>query len=205
MNSAADLNDSGPTRDELVARLQLMESMVAEGRRATGRYGWIFVLWGLVDIVGTLWQTAKPDWFGPWPIVLGVGVVLQIAGLRFICVGGPRTAKNRALSAVWQMLGVTLLLYCFTAMFTHRSFGHAYMAAIFMILGMAHGISAIILRWTVQGVVSVLWLAGGFARYVIPGQWMDMLFLGESAVGMVFFGLYLMLLEGRRSGGAVHG
>jgi hypothetical protein len=205
MEMTPDSSNSELTRDELVARLQLMETMVAEGRRATGRYGWIFVLWGLVDIAGYVWQSAKPNWFGPWPIVLCVGIVLQIVGLRLFCGGGSRTMKNRALTAVWQMLGVGLMIYCLTAMFTQHAGGRPYTAAIFMMLGMAHGTSAIILRWSAQGLVSAAWMAGGVACYLVSAQWIQYLFVAEMCVGMVLFGLYAMLLEGRRSDGAAHG
>ena len=206
MDLMPDASNSEPTRDELVARLQLMETMVAEGRRATGRYGWVFVLWGLVDVGGVIWQTAKPHWFGVWPITIGCGVVLQLVGLQLFCRNCTPTLKNRALSSIWRMMGVTLCLYCFSAMFTHHGGGIAYLAAIFMILGMSHSISALILRWWVQGCVGAMWLAGGVVVFVVPGQWLIWLFLAEMIVGMVLFGLYAMLLEGRRSGGtAVHG
>jgi hypothetical protein len=183
---------SGSSREELVARLQVMEQMVAEGRRATGRFGWIFVLWGLVDIAGVFWQTAKPHWFGPWPIVLSVGIILQIVGLRFFCGTGSKAMKSRAISSIWQVMGITIMFFCFTAMFTHHAWGSAYTAAIFMLLGMAHG------------VVSALWIAGGMACFVVSGEWQVRLFLGEMVVCMVLFGLYAMLLEGRRTAGGTH-
>ena len=110
--------------------------------------------------------------------------------------------KNRAISAVWSMMGVTLCLYCFSAGFGHRAGGPTYVAAIFMILGLAHLISAVILHWGVQGAVGAMWLAGGVACNFVPGNWLMWLFLIEMIVGMVLFGLYAMLLEGRRGGGA---
>jgi hypothetical protein len=205
MEMVPDSSDAELTRNDLVARLRLMEEMVAEGRRATGRYGWIFVLWGVVDIAGMFWQMAKPHWFGVWPVTVGVGIGLQALGLRLTGNAGSQTSKNRALTAVWRVMGMTMCLYCFSAMFAHGANGTAYVAAIFMILGMAHAISATILRWGVQGGVGAMWLAGGVACYFVPGQWLIWLFLVEMIVGMVLFGLYATLLEGRhRSGAMLH-
>jgi len=197
-----DGND-GTTREELVERVALMEAMIAEGRQATGRYGWIFVLWGLVDMAGFFLQSAWPHSFWPWPTVLSVGIGLQLIGLRIFCAGsGTRTVKNRALTAVWRMMGITLMLYCFSGMFSHHAEGRSYVAAIFMIFGLAHGISAMILRWSAQGAVSVVWLVGGVGCYVITNHWMQYLFVAEMCVGMVLFGLYAMALERRRAAAA---
>jgi hypothetical protein len=95
------------------------------------------------------------------------------------------------------MMGVTLVLYCFTAIFTHHARGHAYIAAIFMIIGMAHAASAMILRWRVQGAVAALWWAGGLALFFVPGPWFLAIFAAEMLFGMVFFGLYAMWLDRR--------
>lgn len=197
--------EDGTDRQQLVERLALMEAMVMEGRRATGRYGWVFVLWGLVDVAGVIWQSAMPRSFGPWPITIAIGIVLQFAGLRLFCRNPAPTMKNRALTAIWQMMGIGLCLYCFSAMFAHAANGRAYAAAILILVGLAHGASAMILRWTAQGAISAVWLAGGVASYFIPGDWLVWLFLGEMIVGMVLFGLYAMLLESRRSRGVAHG
>jgi len=49
----------------------------------------------------------------------------------------------------------------------------------FMILGLAHGISAMILRWTAQAIVSAAWMVGGLACYVVSNQWLEYLFRGR--------------------------
>ena len=72
------------------------------------------------------------------------------------------------MSAIWGMMGLTLVLYCFTAIFTHHTDGRAYLAAIFVIIGMANATSAIILRWGMQGAVAALWWAGGVSLFFVP-------------------------------------
>ena len=150
--------EPAPTRDDLVARLDLMEAMIAEGREATGRCGWVFVLWGL-DILAALgleWMHPGRMW--NWPVVISLGWILQFAGFfwqrrrgKYRC--RPNT-KGRAMAAIWSMMGVTLGLYCFTGIFTRHGGGVAYIAAIFMIIGFANATSAIILRWKPQGAAS---------------------------------------------------
>jgi hypothetical protein len=207
LNPEPDSN-SAPTQADLVARLNLMEAMIAEGRRATGRCGWIFVLWGLVDLAGMALQWEHPGRMWNWPAAISTGVVLQFIGFGLLGRSGRLcrpNVKGRALSAIWGMMGVTLVLYCFTAIFTHHTEGRAYLAAIFVIIGMAHATSAIILRWRVQGAVAALWWAGGLSLFFVPFtlHWFVGLFSIEMLFGMVFFGLYAMWLERRSSPPAV--
>lgn len=197
-----DQDQPGPAsdRDDLVARLNLMEAMIAEGRRATGRFGWIFVLWGLVDLAGMGLELEHPGHVWNWPTVITLGMVIQFAGFgiqrrRGYCLS--TNTKSRAMSAIWGMMGLTLVLYCFTAIFTHQAWGVGYIAAIFMMVGMAHATSAIILRWGVQGVVAGLWWAGGITLFFVSDRWFVDIFCLEMLFGMVFFGLYAMWLERR--------
>jgi len=194
--------EDGTTHDDLVQRLALMEAMIAEGRRTTMRFGWMFVLWGLVDLAGMAleWEHSNSMW--NWPIAISIGVILQFTGLAISRRTGRECSANtqsRAVSAIWGMMGATLILYCFTAIFTHHAGGTAYIAAIFMTIGLAHAASAIILRWPVQGAVAALWWAGGLACFFLSGIWFLAIFCIEMLFGMVLFGLYAMWLE-RRSG-----
>ena len=194
--------DTGSTRNDLVDRLNLMEAMITEGRATTARYGWIFVLWGLVDLAGMALELENPGRIWNWPVVITSGMVLQAAGFAMQRRGGrcsSTSIRSRAMSAIWGMMGLTLVLYCFTAIFTHNTGGRGYLAAIFVIIGMANAISAIILRWGVQGAVAVFWWAGGLSFFFVPytQRWFTAVFSLEMLFGMVFFGLYAMWLERR--------
>jgi len=197
--------EPAPTRDDLVARLNLMETMIAEGRQATARFGWIFVLWGLVNLAGlTLeWEHPGHDW--TWPLVIGIGVVLQFGGMALRRGSGRICHSNtqaRAVSAIWGMMGVTLILYVFTSLFTHYAWGHTYFAAILMTVGLAHAASAIVLRWPAQIAVATLWWAGGLTCFFVSDSWFLFIFGIEMFFGMVVFGLYGMWLERRPMKGA---
>ena len=51
---------------ELKDRLNLIETMIAEGRRTTESWGWVFVLWGLAYYVAIAWDI----WGGAQPICM---------------------------------------------------------------------------------------------------------------------------------------
>ncbi len=46
---------------ELKDRLSLIETMIAEGRRTTERWGWTFVLWGVAYYVAIVWVSVGPQ------------------------------------------------------------------------------------------------------------------------------------------------
>jgi hypothetical protein len=198
----------GTTRDDLVQRLALMEQMIAEGRCTTTRCGWIFVLWGLIDLTPIGWQLAEPDsrWVANWcwPICLAVGAVLTVIGRsiqerRMRCAPG---AKSRSVWAVWGVMGAAITFYFVAAMVRHLAWQYSFDAGILMMIGMAHGISAIILRWRVQGAVAVIWAMGSFATF-FSRSWKDeiAIFSFEMVFGMILFGLYAMWLDRRDQAG----
>jgi hypothetical protein len=200
--------NDGTTRDDLVQRLALMEAMIAEGRCTTTRCGWIFVLWGLVDLAPIGWQLAEPnsEWVSKWswPICLSVGMILTTIGRsiqarQMHCGPG---AKSRSIWAVWCVMGAAITCYFVAAMVNHRAGQYSFTAAILMMIGMAHGISAIILRWRAQGAVAVIWALGASATF-FSRSWKDeiAIFSFEMVFGMILFGLYAMWLDRRDQAG----
>ena len=200
--------DNGTTRDDLLQRVALMEAMIAEGRCTTTRCGWIFVLWGLVDLAPIAWQLAEPDsrWVSRWcwPICLAVGLALTVLGRsiqerRKHCTPG---MQSRSVWAVWSIMGAAITLYFVAAMIKHLGWQYSFEAGILMMIAMAHGISAVILRWRVQGAVAVIWGLGSFATF-FSRSWRDetAIFVFELVVGMILFGLYAMWLDRRDQAG----
>lgn len=192
--------DSGTTRDDLVQRIALMETMIAEGRQSTARFGWIFVFWGLVDVAGVGWEVLQPNFRWIWPITVSAGFVLQFIGLALRRNSGNvcgKSIQSRSIAAIWSMMGLTILLYVAAAIVQHKAWQTAYIAAILMFVGMAHATSAIILRWRAQGFVAAVWWAGGIATYFIPRNYFLTLFVAEMVFGMILFGMYAMWLDRR--------
>ena len=200
--------DGGASRDELLQRVELMEEMIAEGRGSTTRNAWILVLWGVVDLVGAVWQHGLPHsnfagrW--AWPICLGAGVVLTFAGKA---LQGRDQARDRGyrkgivssrVMTVWAMMGLALGIYITGAMFGGWTWQVSYLSGMLMMVGMAHAISAAILRWRAQGVVAAIWWAGGIAILTDPPmRVVEAIMFLELSVGMIAFGVYAMVVEGR--------
>ena len=196
----------GTSREELVQRVALMEQMIAEGRRTTGRYGWIFVLWGLVDLAGLGWERLQPGNLWVWPIVLGSGLVLQAVGITMVRSSGrPRetSAKERSIGAVWSMMGAALTLYVACAMVRGVTGDVSYVPAILITVGMAHAISANILRWKLQGVAAGLWWAAGVVSFFLRGDGLFWMVVAVMFFGLVGFGIVVMARERRCSSQAV--
>jgi hypothetical protein len=197
--------EGGTSREELLERVALMEAMISEGRRATCRYGWIFVLWGLVDLAGLAWQWEMPHSMWVWPVVIATGFAIQAIGFARMRRGQPKrqSVQSRSVGAVWSMMGLAITLYVAAAMIRHMTWQISYVAAVLMLIGLAHATSAMILRWKVQGLVAGLWWAGGVATYFVKGELLLALVVTELFLGLVAFGLYVMFLERQRGSGAV--
>jgi hypothetical protein len=198
--------DNGTTRADLLERVALMETMIAEGRRNTGRFGWIFILWGLICLSGVGWSYLQPHSYWVWPIVIGSGFLIQFAGIakhRRSGHGPIENMKSRSVAAVWRMMAIATILYTVPASMQHKGQEMSYVAAIFMFLGLAHATSAMILRWKAQGVVAALWWAGGVAMFYVPGDYVMVIYIAEMIFCMVLFGVYAMMLERRRTAGLV--
>jgi hypothetical protein len=197
--------EGGTTRDDLVQRVALMETMIAEGRRSTIRFGWIFVLWGLIDLAPVGWQLVVPhsDWveIWSWPIAIACGVAIQFLGMAILrrrsSVACSSSMRGRSISAVWAMMGLTAMLYFAGAMISHKAWQISFAAAMLMFVGMAHGTSALILRWKAQGVVACVWWIGGIALFFLSYRYWLQIFASEMCFGMIGFGLYAMWLERR--------
>jgi hypothetical protein len=191
--------NEGRTRDDLVQRVALMEAMVAEGRRATTRYGWMFLLWGLVYFAAMGWMVFLPAPNLAWPVCIAVGVAIVVAvKTRQKRRGAVDNLRSRSIEAVWTVMGVAVTLFVIATMGSHQTSGTAYVAAILFMVGMAHGTSAMILRWGVQGLAAAIWWGCGIATLFYTSAMESIaLFLTASFFGMVLFGLYAMLLERR--------
>jgi hypothetical protein len=101
------------------------------------------------------------------------------------------------------MMALGVSLYCAAAIVRHVTWQISYVAAILMLVGLAHATSSVILRWQAQAVVAALWWAGGIASFFLPGMYLYLLVVAELLFGLVAFGLYAMLMERRRAAARV--
>jgi hypothetical protein len=190
-----------PRREDLVQRIELMEAMIAEGRRATTRFGWIFVLWGLLYYAAIAWEVYLPAANFAWPVCMVLGIVIIRAWRwRLKRSGAPDEGpRSRSISAVWGAMGCAIFLYIGAAAFSHHLQIPAVNATVMFFLGLAHATSALILRWPAQAAAAAVWWIGGIAIFIAPVDASIYIFLAATFFGMVLFGLYAMLLEHRRA------
>jgi hypothetical protein len=150
------------------------------------------------------------EWFRPsywiWPTVLSVGFALYFPIKALLQPNPVRCAglEGRVIGAIWSMMGLAAVLYVGTGIFRHLAWQYSFIAGIFMLIGLAHAISAMVLRWRVQGLVAALWWAGGIAMFFAHSdKQIFVVFPLEMFFGMIVFGLYAMWLDNRdRSKGA---
>lgn len=187
---------------ELRERLNLIEHMIAEGRRNTESWGWIFILWGVAYYLAIAWSALDHSVWA-WPVTMLIGVVVTLVVASFNSANHPETTLGRAIGSIWIALGISMSLLFPALAVSGRLTDHLFVAVISAVLGMANGASALILRWKVQFACAVIWwLAAVAACFGTRAQSMT-LFLAVIFLCQIAFGIYGMI-AGRKRRGPVH-
>jgi hypothetical protein len=135
---------------EIGERLALIESMMREGRKSTEYWGWNFLLWGIAYFVATAWSSFLPHGGGAllaWPISMIFAVLLTVAIARRRMRHTPRTEMSRALQAIWSAMGFGIFVFAFPVAFSGHFQMQSFLAAIEVMLGIAHIASGSMTRW----------------------------------------------------------
>ncbi len=191
---------------ELKDRLRLIESMIAEGRRNTERWGWTFVLWGVayyVAIACSAWSHSL--W--AWPVTILIAVILTVVGASLRAGNHPETTLGRATGSIWIALGISMfLLFLALGLSGRLTDQHLFVAAISAILGMANGASALILRWKVQFASAVVWWVAAVATCFGSDAQSMIMFLVAIFLCQIVFGIYGVIAEAqeRKRRGPIH-
>ncbi|MGO8759407.1 MAG: hypothetical protein ACLQG3_14905 [Terracidiphilus sp.] len=195
---------------ELTERLELIESMIAAGRRGTTKWGWSFVLWGVAYFVATAWSSG---WFGgpvwgqhylAWPVTMIAASIATGVAISRTKKGQPGTALGRAVSAVWCAMGISLFVVLMSLGLSGRYETHVFMAIIGGMLCMANLASAMILKWKMQLACAVVWLGSAVAGCFGTETQAGIAFLAATFLCQIVFGIYAMILESRRRQGAAN-
>ena len=186
--------------DEILDRLRLIEAMMAEGRRTTQSWGWVFLLWGAGALFAILWETRWTHAEWSWPLTMGVcvivnGVVLRLRKQR------ASTTTMRSLSAVWACAGVTVLLLTMGAVWSGMIDVRFIYATVFSLAAMAHGTCSLILRWRSQFLTAVVWWIASVMAFVVPSDRLAGLAAVALVLGNVAFGGWLSYCEWSRRDG----
>lgn len=198
---------------DLRERLALIESMIAEGRRRTESWGWVFLLWGVAYCIAIAWAGWGQDlsvWGSgrslAWPVTMLVAsIATWVIGISK-GKGQPSTTVGRAIVAIWIGVGISMLLLFPALAIGGRLNEHAFVAFIAAMLGAANGASAILLRWKAQVACAVVWWITSAAACFGSISQLTAIFLTAIFLCQIVFGIYVMLLESRRrrSRGVVH-
>ncbi len=190
---------------ELQDRLNLIEAMIAEGRRKTENWGWTFVLWGFAYYVAFAWS-AYGHSSAAWPVtMIAAGVATGVLASRRRR-DQPGTTLGRAVGSIWQSMGVVLFCLTFSLAIAGRLDNHLSVAIVGSMLALANGISSIILRWKMQFACALVWLAA--AEVACFGTLDECLFafLAATFFCQIVFGIYAIICEarGQTRPGALH-
>ena len=201
MNADENTAGAGPMQErELKERIALIESMMQAGRKSTEYWGWNFLLWGIAYLVAVAWSSFLPQAGGPtlaWPVTMIFAVLLTIGIARRRMRNQPRTEKSRGLQAIWTAMGWGIFVFAFPVAFSGHFQAQSFMAAIEVMLGIAHVASGSFLRWPLQIVVGALWWVAAIASCLVEGNAIAYVFLGATLICNIGFGTYLMIRESR--------
>jgi hypothetical protein len=189
---------------ELKERLDLIEGMIAEGRRKTESWGWTFVLWGVAYYIAIAWSTfgqrfavwGSQNW--AWPVTMfgAAGLTLAIGFGRG--KKQPGTTISRAIGAVWSSVGISMLLIFPALGASQRLEQHSFVAIIAAMLAVANGASGMILKWKMQIACAVVWWITSVIACFGPDEQVTAVFLVALFLCQIVFGIYAIICESRR-------
>jgi hypothetical protein len=189
-------------------RLSLIESMIAEGRRTTMNWGWIFVFWGLAYYVAIAW-TVVYHWPWAWLVTM-MGAWLLCGAIIWSkrkkqAERRPGTTIGRAISSIWSAMGVSMVLIFPALAFSGHINYHIFVAIIAAMLGLVNGASGMLLRWKAQMATAYIWWAATVAACFGSDDQCNLVFVLAIFFCQIVFGVYGMVIESReRRQGAVH-
>jgi hypothetical protein len=189
---------------DLAERVRLIESMMAEGRQRTARWGWTFVLWGVAYLVATAWSSGLvggPVWAQrllAWPVTMIAASIATSVGISRMKKGQPATTLGRAIGATWAAMGISLFVVLMSLGLSGRYDTHVFVAIIGAMLGVANMASAMILKWKMQFACAVVWLGSAVAACFGTVNQAGMAFLAATFFCQIVFGIYAMILESQR-------
>jgi hypothetical protein len=192
---------------DLNERLDLISTMIAEGRRTTESWGWTIVLWGVAFYVAIAWSSGVftgPIWGGrylAWPVtMIGTFVFVRVlASNRRKEAKAPATTISRAMISIWTAMGISIFALLLPMGASGRGDQQVYIAVISAMLGMANAASGILLKWKAQFACAVVWWLAGAVSCLGTITQSTLAFLIAIFLCQIVFGIYAMLMESRRN------
>ncbi len=182
---------------DLKDRLDLIENMIAQGRRTTESWGWIFVLWGVAYYVAILWAAHG----GPavaWPVtMLAAAIVSGLIASRQ-ARNQPMTTVGHAIRSIWIAMGIALFALLVSLGWSGNiSDVRVAIAIVAAMLGVANLASGLLLRWKAQIGSGLMWLAAAVAVCFVAENLVMPIFVAAIFLCQILFGVYGMVCEAR--------
>jgi hypothetical protein len=184
--------------EELVARLDVIERMLEEGRRTIERWAWVYVLWGVGHALGVLasFTLTRPlvgyAWGG---LMLACGLATGVFARR-VARRKPQASEqrfNRALDAVWWSFALIIVFLLITPP------GPGTLPQWFAMFSAAYGAAFIasghIVEWTPAKLNGAAWWAAAVAMKFLDAPMTLVVFGAMAVVGEIGFGLWAMAHE----------
>lgn len=190
------MHDDMSARD-LKERLDLIQSMIAEGRRSTESWGWVFVLWGVAYYVAILSGAMIKNPL-VWPVTMISACVLTGIGISVKPRDQPGTKIGHAIGSIWMAAGISMFLVFLSLGTSGRIDQHIMVAVLGAMLGSTNAASAMILRWKMQFACAVVWWACAVFACFGKGSQITIAFLASIFFCQIVFGIYAMMLDSRR-------
>lgn len=182
-----DLND----------RLELIESMIAEGRRTTESWGWVFVLWGVAYYIAIVWAAHGGNVVA-WPVTMIAAAIVSGVTKARRTRNQPGTTMGRAIGAIWIAMGLSLFILLMALGWSGRlTDARLSIAIVTAMLGVANLASSMILRWKTQFGCAVAWLVAAVAVCYVANNLVIPVFVGAIFLCQIAFGFYGMLCEAK--------
>lgn len=182
--------------NELNERLDLIQSMIAEGRRKAESWGWTFVLWGVAYFVAFFWASWGHFYYA-WPVtVITAGLITSVGFMRK--KSAPNTTMARAIGSIWMATGLSMFIVFDALGFSrHMTDVHVFLATAAAFLGLANMACGLILQWKAEIACAIVWWAAAIAvcftaENVAIGAFLLAVFLCQ-----IVFGFYAMIRESR--------
>jgi hypothetical protein len=200
---------------ELRDRLNLIETMIAEGRRTTESWGWMFVLWGVAYYIAIAWSAWGNHASQAWNITMTGAMIVTFGTVAWRMSrrkqrSQPATHLGRAVIAVWIAVGLSFMVLLPSLGIGGRSNSNLVVAVIGTLLGTANAASSVILKWKLQFACAVIWWALTVVSCLGTQLQSFVALLVANFLCQIVFGIYGMIAEARerrmyeRNQGASH-
>ena len=188
---------------ELKDRISLIESMIAEGRRTTESWGWIFVFWGVAYYVAIAWSAWGNHRVPAWNITMTAAMLVTFGVVVWRKFGGtqksqPVTTFGRAVTSVWMAVGISFMVLIPSLGMGGRSNSNLVVAVIGTLLGTANAASSMILKWKLQFACAVVWWALAVISCIGTHAQSFYGLLVANFFCQIVFGIYGMIAQSRK-------